>query len=216
MLIVIVGPDGCGKTSVAEYLKQKLEEQERPVYLKAFRYGYLPSIFSIRQRLCRLFGVQIKNSRVHVPGDYLSGMRFKPNSLGKSLVIFLWNLFDFFLGKLGLLFRKKPEVTIFARYYYDFYYQRGYIHLPNFLVKLVQFFVPKPDIVFFLKRSPEAIFSQKPELTISEIKRENLVIEQQLSSLKCFQVISGEKGLEEVCRKALDIVLNTENFKSYK
>ncbi len=66
------------------------------------------------------------------------------------------------------------HLVIFDRYYYDFYMDkiRYRLSVPNFIIRLFQFFVPSPRITFLLVGNAKQIFERKKELSIDEIQNQ--------------------------------------------
>lgn len=205
MLIVILGPDGCGKTTIAEAL---VSQHKSIGFSKgthhATNFGYLPTFSQIKSKIYGLFKKAYTNKHQHTEGEYLAGMRHKPNSIFKSTILCVWYGVDYFLGFRYLKkAREQEELVVFARYFYDFYYQRVHINLPHFIISVVEVIVPKPDLIIFLKRDPSAIFSIKPELSELEIERQNVSIDESLNNNSQFITINVEEDVQATLNQVL-------------
>jgi len=207
MLVVIIGPDGCGKTSIAEGVVSEVNSSFLVKEHIATNFGILPTFGDIKKFLKKIVGLKHTNKRAHEDGEYLAGMKHEPNSKLTSSILCLWYGLDYFLG--GLKIRsanRKNKLVIFARYFYDFYYQRVHLNLPHLLCNLIEFFIPTPDLIIFLKRDPESIFKIKPELTIKEIERQNSQIVRNLSNRKDFHIIDAEQGYDKTLKQIKELI----------
>lgn len=160
MIIVLCGPDGCGKTTIANSLANYLNTQtfHSPFTVKAYRFQILPPLRKLFFLKAKSFEVNQKHSGMCRP---VHPLKLTPS--------FLYNCIDYFIGFLLLPGRN----IIFARYYHDNYVQRSYLRFPRIILDFFNYFIPKPDFIFFLNRNPNLIYKYKPELTIKEIRRQS-------------------------------------------
>ena len=173
MLIAIIGPDGCGKTTIANELVSKLNQEKIKATHSAMHFEILPKL----KDLINPFLTKKIDSR-HIEGELYVGMKAKPNSSIMGSIYVIWYALDYFLGHFKVWkLTKNKEVIIFARYYYDYYFQRGHLNTPHFLIKFFERLIPKPNLIFTISRPPKDIFDLKPELSVSEIERQQKLIE---------------------------------------
>jgi len=209
MLIVIIGPDGCGKTTIAEGVITSFGSSFNTKEHIATNFGVLPTFGDIKTVLKKIVGKHHVNPYAHEDGEYLAGMKHKPNSTFKSLILSLWYGFDYILGHFKVKHAKNNNgLIIFARYFYDFYYQRVHTNLPHFFCKMIELFIPQPDIIIFLRREPDSIYKIKPELTKDEIERQNNAILLHFQDYKNFYVIDAEFGYESTLKKINELLQN--------
>jgi len=202
MLIVFIGPDGCGKTTVANALVEHLSgNTNTSVRFFEMNFGLLPRFRDIAAALLRR-----PVGKNHSPGEFMGGMKSAPNSPIRGGVYTLWYSLDYFLG--GLLHRKLlvDGVVIFARYAYDYGYQRSYARVPRFFHKFMLFVSPKADFVFTIDRNAEVIFKSKPELEVEEIRNQQEKISLMLIGKPYFYILDGNKGVEATVAQALSII----------
>lgn len=208
MLISILGPDGCGKTTIAEKVVSLTNEKGQMVAIhKATLFGIMPTFSYFKVKLYGLFGCEYRNKHEHKEGELLAGMKHKPNSFLKSTLLLFWYSLDYFLGtSLVKEAKEHGKLIIFARYYYDFYYQRVHLNLPPLLIRALELIVPTPDIIIFLKRDPEAIFKIKPELSVLEIQRQNDSIESSLGGRGNFYKLDNNCSINDTIKEVLEII----------
>lgn len=201
MLIVFIGPDGCGKTTVATAVAKRLRERSVCVRFFELNFGILPRFRDIAGFLLRR-----PVGQSHAPGEYLAGMKQASNTPAKGAVYMLWYGFDYFLGRLRYRSFLKCEAVIFARYVYDYGYQRAYARVPRPFLSLMLRLAPTPDHVFTIDRVSERIFEGKPELTVEEIRRQQQCIVRLLAGKSYFHILDGNRGVEDTVARALAII----------
>lgn len=118
----------------------------------------------------------------------------------------LWYGLDYFLGRFRYRSFLKREAVVFARYVYDYRYQRAYSRMPRPLLSLMVYLSPTPDHVFTIDRDAERIFDAKPELTVEEIRRQQHCIVELLAGKPYFHILDGNYGVEETVARALTII----------
>ena len=203
MLITIIGPDGCGKTTIANELVIKLNQEKINATHSAMHFEILPPLKNFINPF-----LKNKIDSSHVEGALHVGMT-KPNSVIKSIVYVIWYAFDYFLGSFKVLKSKRnKEVLIFARYYYDYYYQLGHLNTPKWIIKVFENFVPKPNFIFTILRSAEDIYKIKPELTVKEIERQQNEISKNFKNRRNAHIIDGQNGVEHTTNQILEIIGN--------
>ena len=116
MIVVFLGPDGCGKTTISANVELYMRDSSWTVRRFEGRVGFLPQlsnfVFWKRKASIRSFK---KNP------EYLAGMNVAINGyLKSSILVFYYGLEYCFYR-----FKSRGELWIFARYFYDYYF-----HLP--------------------------------------------------------------------------------------
>lgn len=205
MLIVILGPDGSGKTTIANELVSFFQEKEIHSHHVAMNFEVLPKLREIINPF-----LKIKVTVTHIEGEFYGGMKNAPSSTLKGMVLVTWYALDYCLGRFRLRkWNKKGDAAIFARYYFDYYFQRGHLNTPHWYIKLMEVLVPTPDYIFTIKRSADDIFRMKPELSVAEIIRQQEAIDGLLSNRNNAYVIDGSAGIEDTVMQITRIIGNT-------
>jgi len=153
--VVILGPDGSGKTTLANGLGERALSS--PLFSGCYTlhgfFGILPAL----KRIAGLFTGRPASSAS--PGSetvYLSGMQ-TPKSILRALLYFGYYWFDYLLGHWIMLREKRQHRLIIAdRYYHDYFYQRREQYLPHGLIRFAGRFLPAPDLLILLTGDAEA------------------------------------------------------------
>ena len=202
MLIIIIGPDGSGKTTIANEIQELMTK-------KGVKAHHLAMNFEILPKLRDIVNPFIKNKIVdtHIEGELNVGMKDKPNSQIKGVVLATWYAMDYFLGRFKLYrWNRNNDAVIFARYFYDYYFQRVHINTPHWYLDILQMLVPKPDFIFTITRDAQSIFDLQPELSVTEIQRQQNEIDKFLKSKKNAYSIDGNKGIDVTMQKIIKIL----------
>lgn len=206
VLIVMIGPDGSGKSTVAASCFSLIS----PIFhsdksqINHWRPGYLPPLRNLLRpsRWATDYQTPITNPHSSKPsGKFLSFLRL------------LYYLGDFTIGY-WLKTRKlleKNALVIFDRFYYDFLVDplRSRINLPSWVPKLFLLFLPKPDATIYLDASPEILYSRKPELPLSELYRQVSAFRDILPTLPNPIIVNTERPLYEVVDEVSSAILTT-------
>jgi len=166
LAIAFLGTDGSGKSTIIDAIRPYLNQAfDGKFYYEHMRPNKFPSI-------ARLMGKK---------EDFITAVTDphaqKPSGFFGSLFRFSYYYIDYTLGYFLKVFRRKKSescVWIFDRYYYDYLLdqKRARIHLPQSLIKLGAFFIPKPDIIICLGTDAEKIYARKPEISFQEVERQ--------------------------------------------
>jgi len=185
IMIVLLGPDGAGKTTVINEISVRL--------IRAFRYvkilHFRPSILLNKKK--------IVNSDVILPHTQPKRSKFV------SLLKLFYYLNDYLFGYYFFIKKKLIGSTLilFDRYYYDIYvdplrYRYGG---PCFILKKIGALIPKPDLVFILNVSIDELVKRKQELpTEILLKHSQKYVELSNELSVPVKIVNGEKDLEEV------------------
>lgn len=197
LMVVIVGPDGCGKTTIGDGIENRF--RHRP-FLNIMRihsnFSSAIRLRDIKAFLARLVGRKIEFAPEAAPGTRGIGMT-KPLSPIRSMAYIAYYGMWFAFSRAQLWkWRTFSSLIIADRYYYDYFYMRGHMRSPIWFKRFVGLIVPKPNLIFYLDRPADEIFKQKPELEIDEICRQQTAIRRFLANGPCSRVIDASKGVE--------------------
>ena len=173
LFLVLVGPDGSGKSSVYSGISNELSGYFKPCLYYHGRFNIIPDL----RDLCR---GRFRAKKTDGPDfDFRedSGDK-KTYGLFRSLLYVFYYLFDYLLGYFVVKKNNKyGGLIVFDRYFYDYMIQPAFSKVPNELLRVFTYLLPKPDMVVYLKCDPNVIHARKPELDIENIKKQQEVIE---------------------------------------
>jgi thymidylate kinase len=207
LFIVLTGPDGCGKTTIAHDLSIKMVKyftsgKIKQFYWRPFLLPRLSALIPFRKNQDSLENAVDAGSRTV---SYRLIDRFK------YLLKFIYYWIDFLMGRLRYQSAwSRGGLVIFDRYYYDHmvYPERFGFHVPEWFMKILMGFVPEPDLKFYLYAPPETLFQRKQELSIKEIIRQDSEYRKIISSLDDGYILSTGKSFEESQKKIIEICIS--------
>lgn len=169
--VVVLGTDGSGKSTIIDHITPIIEGAfHHGIHYEHLRPNLIPDIgvlFGKRQK----DNVQISPHPHDVKESHFVG----------SLCRLLYYLQDYIWG---YLFKILPSIALYShvyildRYYYDYYIdqRRAKISLPKWIIKIGDFFVPKPDIILCLGGNPDMIYKRKPETSLEEVRNQTTIL----------------------------------------
>lgn len=164
LFVVLLGPDGSGKSSVAHLLPTELERAFRATWRFHWRPNFLPKLS--RRETDRYSRAP---ESIAPPQDAVYGRI-------TSLVRFLYYLIDFAVGYWVVIYPRKARTTLIVgeRYFADVVVnpQRYGFALPSWLLRLGARLVPNPDVTILLVNEPDVVHARKPELSSESISEQ--------------------------------------------
>lgn len=199
MLIVLIGADGSGKTSVANELAKRLVNKFKSVDCYHTIFGIIPrntlGVFSFKKNRKEL--VEIDTRQKDGFYDYP-----EPYSATKASIILMKNSIDYFLGHiLANPFTRKKNLLIFDRYFYEFFTEEHFKNQPKWMLGIYKFILPKPDLVVHLNNEPEVIFKRKPEQSVDQIRIHNERNESIVNDMSYAISIKTDGSINEIASK---------------
>lgn len=164
LFVVLIGPDGSGKSTVAGLLPIELERAFRATW----RFHWRPNLFPklSRRDTDRSAG---GSEGIAPPQDAAYGRV-------TSCVRFLYYLMDFAVGYWLVIYPRKARTTLIVgeRYFADVVVnpQRYGFALPSWLLRLGARLVPNPDVTILLVNEPAVVHARKPELSSESISEQ--------------------------------------------
>ncbi len=183
--IAIIGPDGCGKSSIIDVIRHQ--------YTFAFR---AVQCFHMRPKLLR----RKAQTDAAVMNPHGQPPRGSIASIAKAFFL----IADYFLG---YMFRVVPalgrtHLVIFDRYVYDLLVDSKRVRYggPRWLLRLVALVVPRPDLVILLDAPAEVLWSRKQEVVFEEVVRQRNAYLQVVSKLPSAIVVNAAQPVGDVIR----------------
>lgn len=209
LFVAFIGPDGCGKTTIADAIEVRFHKHPFAVVWRVKSgFGPLPRVRDILASVKRLLtGKKVEFAKPPEPGTRGMGM-IAPQSALKAMFYVAYYGFNQILGWSRFLrfSPNLPALVIADRYYYDYYYQLAYCKCPKWFIRFWSLFIPKPDMLFVLEREADEIYEKKPELDISEIRREQESISRYLSGWSMTHVVNSRSGVAPTVRQVEAII----------
>ena len=189
LIVAIIGPDGCGKTTVIKHISEEFVPPFRRL-----RYFHLRPNFG-----------RIANNKIeHTPHSTPPRSNFF--SLLKTAV-FIADYWTSWL-KLVLPAKVRSSLVIFDRYYHDMLVdQRRYRLPPGFLpARLLAPLIPKPDIWLILSAHPEQLVARKGEISLDDAARLNAGYLELARTLDNAFVIDASTSLDETLHSVVTTI----------
>jgi phosphotransferase family enzyme len=161
LFVLVAGPDGTGKSTLAEALPEICEGPFRRQMHLHWRPGLLP-------RAGSLIGIE--------QADPTEPHARAPHGPLGSLASLGYHWLDFLLG--GWLrivpFRVRSGLIVLERGWWDIAVdpKRYRIAAPRALVRLLAWFLPHPDVVLVLEAPPDVLTARKAEIEPEELVRQ--------------------------------------------
>lgn len=203
MMVVFLGPDGSGKSTIA---KRTLELASGSFHGEKLYY-WRPGLFPEMGKLIRFWNPR-KSGKCENPNPHAH----KRGNPIKSLVRFSFYLIDYIIGFYFKIYPQvvKKKLIIMDRYYYDFLVDlhRYHFNIPKWLPKFFLPFIPKPDITFYLNTEPHELLKRKQELTFQELDRQVHAFQNFSSRIPNFYSIdNNNRTIREVTSEIVSIIL---------
>jgi len=203
-MLAVVGPDGVGKTTFINLLRQELAlilvKAPESIKVTHFRPRLLPNI------------KQLLLNRITEEAEFSQPHRATQAGMLSSLLRLIYYWIDYVIGYWLLVRWQSPLefVYVFDRYFYDFLVdpQRSRISLPMWVRRAFLAITPEPGLVFFLDCPAEVVFSRKQELELAEIERQMRAYRQLADeNWERFVVLNARTPPEESCAVAVRTVV---------
>ncbi len=192
--VVVFGPDGSGKSTVIESLREEMSH--------AF-WG--TQYFHLRPRI----GTGVVHGE-STPVENPHGQ--KPRNPVSSVLKLFYYAADYLIGHWSsvkpLLLRSR--LVIFDRYYHDILVDpvRYRYSGPAWLARFVGRFIPRPDLFIFLDAPAHIIQQRKNEVSPEETQRQSAEYRKLARSLKPSVVVDAGAPVNDVTSAAVDALLD--------
>lgn len=167
--LCLIGPDGSGKTTVAQTLLDELDRAFDGANYYHGHLGILPELkvfwTAFRRSLGRSQNTPRETSNPLAGSDTLPRWR--------ALLYVSYYTLEYVLGHLIIYYRvRRGQLLVFDRYFYDYLIQDAFRRVPRWFLWLIHTLVPKPDLLIWLRNEPEVIHKRKQELTVEQLRRQ--------------------------------------------
>ena len=204
--IVISGIDGCGKTTIIEQLRKKLEKQGFRTHYEWMRYNH--RLVKPIHGLCRLIGL---SRRYEIDGKNIWRHEFYRNKLFSSFYIALTWL-DVWLGRILLdarLLFKNADIVICDRWIQDIIIDlivdtRQYSLLYKKWCPRFNRVLPVFSKQYLIIRNAKNIISARPDVNLDLSFKSRHKLYKRLMNNSDVTVINNDKTIEA----AIDSILN--------
>ncbi|MDT8308005.1 MAG: hypothetical protein RQ866_00630 [Bacteroidales bacterium] len=215
IFIALIGPDGSGKSTVSDRLIESLDGLFPATQYYHGRFDIIPDLRTYLNALRKVTG---RKKLPPVAGGVDAVHKLDTFSRGRALLYLCYYCFDFILGYGKVFYCKATgRLMIFDRYYYDYFVMDHFSRLPQFIFKTLRFLLPEPDLVIYLKNTPETIHQRKPELTVDQITRQNRACDNIVASLPyAISIVTdmpAEKVVEEIKKEIIHLMAKRWSIK---
>lgn len=170
--VVLVGPDGSGKTTVGEELVRAAKPDFFSATLQHFSIPTFP-------RLARIAG------RRRIEPDYTlpnSGSKAPIQRRSRAILYLIYYGTELLVYSHLRLSRRlrQGQLVVFDRYLHDYFFQRSYRNAPHAAISWLLARAVAPHLVVFLSGNPDLIHARKPELSAEEVETQQSLIRKNL------------------------------------
>lgn len=191
MMIVLLGPDGSGKSSLIQGIRERLKPVFREMYFFHLRFPLLPNRSE-------------KSTSVTEPH---AQVEYSPL---KSICKILYFIVRYQVGYwLHYRLIRSPNILIaFDRYYHDLMVdpKRFRYGAPLWLAEKAFALIPKPHAVILLDAPAEVLQARKQEVPFAETERQRFTYLKLVESIPTGYVVDAALPLEQVIERVEMIV----------
>lgn len=189
----VMGPDGCGKSSVIQGLSAFMS----PCFQTVEHFHLKPGIL----RLSKSAALPITEPHSQ-----------KPRNSFTSILKLIYFVLDYGIGYFSKLHFKlaKTALIIFDRFYDDLLIDpiRFRYGGPRFLAQLCRYLTPRPDLMILLDAPPEILQDRKQEVPFEETKRQREAYLRHFKQLPNGIIIDASQPLETVIQDTAKAIIS--------
>ncbi len=189
--VVLLGPDGAGKSSVIDALGPRL----LGVFARTTCSGFAPPLRRLLRR-----GNRPTNQPHALPS------RSFLTSVVRAAYWFVYYTFGYVKLRLALA---RSTLVLNDRHFVDILVDRKRYRYggPSWLMRLIWRLIPKPDLIILLDAPPEVLQARKQEVSFEETARQRNAYLSLARTLENGHVVDASRALERVAGDVSDIIL---------
>jgi thymidylate kinase len=207
--IVLLGPDGSGKSTIAKYTLERVSGSFHGGRVQYWRPYLLPAMGKLK-----FWNPSEEVSINPRPHDHPEQNRFK------SLLRFFYYLTDYLIGyPIKIYWAKvKKNIIIFDRYYYDYLVDlyRYQFNIPRWVPKLFLPLIPAPNMTIYLDADPAILHKRKQELPVQELKRQVKEFKKVLPQIPNSISVKTDKPINEMVGEISYQILKKKSLQTKK
>lgn len=201
LFVVILGPDGCGKSTITNALSKDLQRGYRNIWQFHWRPGLLPKLG--QSNSSGSSNGKNQNSALPTVSKYKGIV---------SLVRFVYYWLDFVIGYWLKIYPKKAQTTLVIgeRYFPDVLVnpvRYGFSVSPE-IMRLAAKCVPQADVIILLEDDPVVINVRKDELSIDAIADLLDKYKKELLHWQSPVIINTSRGVDDVIEQVKNVILD--------
>ncbi len=204
-LLVFVGPDGSGKTTIIKKVSNRLPDNN--IQINHVRFNIIPRFGQFKAfilSLLRLKIITFKEPVISTVGGVVKRYVYGKNiPRWKVFFLLFYELFDYVLGYVQLFSSDRKNIIIFDRYVYDYYTEKDWSNTPLIVMKTIMLLIPKPDFIFYMFNDPVVINNRKNELSVNDIRIVSDRISNLLSDQDNFVVLETSDSPDCIADKVI-------------
>jgi thymidylate kinase len=189
--IVVLGPDGAGKSSVIDAMGKTLA----PIFSRSVCWSFAPPLRRLLRRPDRPTNQPHALGRRSLPVSLIrAGYWFVFNTLGYAYLP--WTL-------------ARSVLVLYDRHFIDIFVdsERYRYGGPMWLLRLIWRFTPRPDLVILLDAPPEVLQARKQEVPLEVTARQCRDYRALVRTLENGRVIDSAQALGDVINDANSLVV---------
>jgi glycosyltransferase involved in cell wall biosynthesis/thymidylate kinase len=200
LFVVILGPDGAGKSTVTSLVLSRLTGTFRKTWRFHWRPGLLPKL----SRSGRGAEVAAAGEAPPEQSKYRGVV---------SLLRFLYYWLDFVAGYWLIVYPRKAQTTLVVgeRYFPDVLVnpQRYGFTAPRWLMRVAAACVPSPDLLILLTGDPDVIHARKAELSLTAIAAQLAAYRSEIRHWGPAVAVTTADDADAVAMRVSNLILDT-------